>query len=55
VGSLSAFQGGAEVCPTVPAGLQPVLVCYLEAAEGGKSPGPELSHHRFILRHSLLS
>lgn len=41
VGSLSSSQGRDEVCPAVPAGLQPVLVCYLEAAEGGKSPGPE--------------
>lgn len=41
VGSSSAFQGGAEVRPPGPAGLQPALVCYLEAAEGGKSPDPE--------------
>lgn len=40
VGSSSTFQGRAEVHPAVPAGLQPALVCYLEAAEGGKSPGP---------------
>lgn len=41
-GLLCAFQGGAEVRSAVPAGLQPVLVCYLEATEGGKSPSLEV-------------
>lgn len=39
--SLSAFHRGAEVCLAITAGLQPVLVCYLGAAKGGKSPAPE--------------
>lgn len=35
------LSSGAEACTAVPAGLQPVLMCSPEVAEGGKSPGLE--------------